>query len=55
MAKIQELKVESTADKLQACYSLSDLPAALGANDHALLPEPSIPFVLCITALSLAL
>lgn len=57
------LTTESNGKKLRAesglsgrrpagvLVALSDLPAALDANDHALLPEPSIPFVLYITAL----
>ena len=49
------LKVESTTEELQGCRSPDDLPAAPDANDHALLPEPSIPFVSYITALFLAL
>ena len=47
--------MESTTDKLQGCSSLSDLSVAPDANNQALPPEPSISFVLYITALFLAL
>lgn len=49
------LKVESTTDELQGGSSPSDLSVAPDANSQALLPEPSISFVLYITALFLAL
>lgn len=47
--------MDSTAEERQEAIASSDLPADLDVNDHALLPEPSAPFVLYITGLFSAL